>query len=102
MKETALNKVKSVNKDILDSIRKDRTKLAKMRQPCVIFLTFEYEEGFNRACDYNETVRIQEMRDEMKQYRRFLGRKFHVYQAPEPSDIIWENIDNDMKKRRIR
>lgn len=47
----------------------------------------ETEEGFNRALNYNETIKLHEF----SHYRTFLHQKIDVKVASEPTDIIWEN-----------
>ena len=48
--------------------------------PCVVFLTFEDEEGKNRALVYNENPQMT-----------FLGEELDINETAEPTDIIWEN-----------
>jgi len=45
------------------------------------------EEGYNRACLYNETIEM----DDFVKFKYFLGAEIEVEEAVEPSDIIWEN-----------
>jgi hypothetical protein len=55
-------------------------------------MTFESEEGYQRARAYNETVQ-----------KKFLGQNIELCQASEPTDIIWENrhfTPKDRSKKR--
>lgn len=57
--------------------------------PCSVFMTFENEEGVNRALNYDEAV---EASDELKDLKYWLGtHEIEIQSASEPSDIIWEN-----------
>ena len=51
-------------------------------------MTFETEEGFNRAARYNDTV---EMDERFHQYKTLLFQPLEIREASEPTDIIWEN-----------
>ena len=58
--------------------------------PCSIFMTWESEEGVNRALSYNATIDTE--REKYEDIRYFVGdHEIEVQQASEPSDIIWEN-----------
>ena len=51
-------------------------------------MTFENEEGYNRALKYNETVQMKEY----AHLKKWLDtHEILIEDAPEPSDIIWEN-----------
>lgn len=57
-------------------------------RPVSCFLTFENEEGLNRAKNYNETVQKD---DQFADIRKFCGVELGIEEASEPTDIIWEN-----------
>ena len=64
-------------------------------------MTFETEEGTQRAINYNKLV---EANSNLKDIELWLGRKLEFARASEPSDIIWENRDWtpwDRKKKSI-
>lgn len=68
-------------------------------RPVTAFLTFENEEGFNRAKNYNEAV----LNDEnFAEYRTLLGEQINIEEASEPTDIIWENRHFTSWDRLIR
>ena len=63
-------------------------KLESFNRPVTAFLTFENEEGLNRMKSYNDTVFAD---DQYEEYRILLGEELDYGDAPEPTDIIWEN-----------
>ena len=62
--------------------------LDSVQRPVTCFVTFENEEGKSRAEEYNDIV---EAFEEFEHYQHLLGEPLRFYQAPEPSDILWEN-----------
>jgi len=64
-------------------------KFEELTTPCSIFMTFENEEGYQRACKYEETVAEN---NQFEDIRLWCGNhEIDVQEASEPSDIIWEN-----------
>ena len=59
-----------------------------MTNPCYIFITFQNEEGAERAKQYNELIEDDNSLDDIKLW---LGKRLDFFRASEPSDIIWEN-----------
>ena len=51
-------------------------------------MTFEYEEGVNRANNYNN---VAAKLPEFSHYKKLLGEDIEILETPQPSDIIWEN-----------
>ena len=52
-------------------------------------MTFETEEGVNRALSYAEEV---EQNEEFKDMKYWIDtHEIEIQEASEPSDIIWEN-----------
>jgi len=53
--------------------------------PISAFITFETEEGFLRAINFSKKAELEQ--------RKFIAeaKEVEFNQAPEPSDIIWEN-----------
>lgn len=49
--------------------------------PVSCFITFETEEGFQRALTMNS----------IKSDVRILGEKVHIEEGTEPTNVIWEN-----------
>ncbi len=59
-----------------------------LNRPVTAFLSFESEEGLNRAKNYAEIVNSD---PRYAEWRLFLGQKIVIEEASEPTDIIWEN-----------
>ena len=61
-------------------------------------MTFENEEGYQRACKYEETVAEN---NQFEDIRLWCGNhEIDVQEASEPSDIIWENRQFTPLQRR--
>lgn len=56
--------------------------------PCAAYLTFEDEEAYNRALLMNKQV---ENGIYPQSFNYLLGERLYISEAPEPTDIIWEN-----------
>jgi len=68
---------------------KDRD-LEGLTTPCSAFITFQCEEGVNRARKYDQAV--EDNPRELSRYALWLDEfKLDIKNASEPSDIIWEN-----------
>lgn len=53
-------------------------------------MTFENEEGYQRACNYDKT--IEENPTDFGHFKYWIGdHEIEIQEASEPSDIIWEN-----------
>ena len=77
----------AVMDDKINKLKNDQ--LEELTTPCSAFMTFENEEGVNRALKYKETV---ENDDNFAELRTWLGdHKIEIEPASEPTDIIWEN-----------
>jgi hypothetical protein len=59
--------------------------------PVAVFVTFADEDGVNIAVDYNKIPQM-----------KLLGEDIEVTQAPEPTDIIWENRQYHPAERKLR
>lgn len=79
-------KLAEKNQQILEEIQSEPVKegepslLDQLQRPVSVFATFENEEGYQRACAYENYAQ-----------RAICGQKFELQEASEPSDIIWEN-----------
>jgi Cytosolic domain of 10TM putative phosphate transporter len=63
-----------------------------LRTPVSVFVTFESEEGYNRALAIKEhNLKID-----------WMGRPLLFDPAPEPTDIIWENRELTNSQRLVR
>ena len=57
--------------------------------PCSVFMTFDTEEGVNRALEMKNTIASNQ---EFRHLGIWLGvHEIEIKAASEPSDIIWEN-----------
>lgn len=73
------NKINKLKEDNVDMFTK----------PVSVFISFQCEEGVNRAVNFNETV---DSDPEFYKYKKWLGEyKLDIKKASEPTDIIWEN-----------
>lgn len=60
-------------------------------RPCSVFMTFETEEGYQRATQFNDVVENSTLA-EVQGQKMWLGdQEIDIQEASEPSDIIWEN-----------
>jgi hypothetical protein len=62
-----------------------------MQTPCSVVVTFETEEGVQRALAWNDVPTC-----------KFLGEDLDIQQASEPTDIIWENRQYEQWQRTVR
>ena len=61
----------------------------KLTTPCTVFMTFETEEGVERAMAFQKATDAD---PKLKHLQYFCGdHEIKIRKAPEPSDIIWEN-----------
>ena len=66
------------------------TNLEDFTTPCSIFMSFECEEGVNRALQFNKTVKANPA--EFADLNVWLDQfQVDIKRASEPTDIIWEN-----------
>ena len=91
-------KFHEVENNIRLALKWDDDFLNKMQTPCSVFATFQTEEGYQRALNYNETV----LMDDFKKYDTLLGEKIEIQPASEPTDIIWENRSFTPQQRNIK
>lgn len=64
------------------------------------FITFETQEGYERAC--NIKGKRNWKREVVSAEHRFLGDFVSFEEAPEPTNIIWENRDKTFKEQTKR
>jgi hypothetical protein len=65
--------------------------LDKCTRPCSVFMTFESEEGYQRARQFDEIVK-NSSEQRLHNLDKWLdGHTIEIQEASEPSDIIWEN-----------
>jgi hypothetical protein len=109
-----LEKLPAINAEI-DKLCK--TKKTELTRPVAAFITFQRQEGRDRAIKYfcdqkkerkqqeqNENPTEQELREReqvAKVDRVLLGEDIVVEQAPEPSEILWHNRHITDKQARL-
>lgn len=75
--------------------------IEELSKPVAAFITLETQEAFERAC--NLTGERNWKRQLISAKHTFLNDQFALAQAPEPTNIIWENRDltfNTQLKRK--
>lgn len=78
--------------------------LEDLMTPCAVFMTFENEEGVNRAVNFNQTIETDaDYEDLGKWFDGEYKHKIEIVKASEPSDIIWENrhITHGIRRQRM-
>ena len=74
IKNEAWAKLEKVNETINHEIKTSPDLLDKLQRPCSVFATFETEEGYNRALNYNEVLELEEY----KKYKYFMGSEIEL------------------------
>jgi len=62
--------------------------LQSLTKPVSAFITFETQDGYERACEFKGTKKCN---GEVIADREFDGAPLYFEEAPEPTNIIWEN-----------
>ena len=76
--------------------------LDKCTRPCSVFMTFESEEGYQRARQFDEIVK-NSSEQRLHNLDKWLdGHTIEIQEASEPSDIIWENRHIEPRTRTVR
>lgn len=78
-------KLPDIDKKINDLKTHDLQSLTK---PVAAFITFETQDGFERACEFKATHKCN---GEVVADREFDGAPLYFEDAPEPTNIIWEH-----------
>ena len=68
------DKVEQIEKEICDHLQ-DKDFLDKLQTPCTCVVTFENEEGYERANNYNYITKTEEEAHKFKKYEYFLNVK---------------------------
>lgn len=85
IKTLKFDQMRRLDSEIQDFKEKNFDSLTR---PVTAFITFENEEGLNRAIQYDEIVNAE---DRFAEWRTLYGCKLEFDDASEPTDIIWEN-----------
>jgi len=89
IKNEKWEKVEKISEEI-NVIKNDPEEFKKLTTPCSIFMTFETEEGYERALNL-ETAATEDTNIEHLKYWFSGKHQIEIQKASEPSDIIWEN-----------
>lgn len=98
IKDEKWDKVRKINDEIRQALKWDDDLLDKMQTPCSVFATFETEEGYQRALNYNQVIE----EEEFAHMRTLMDEYIEIQPASEPSDIIWENRNFTPEQRNIK
>ncbi|CEL91601.1 unnamed protein product [Vitrella brassicaformis CCMP3155] len=72
------------------------------REVCMAFVTFNREDDKENILDWYAWSRVWLLKYLQQEYLKFKGRRIRVEQAPEPSNILWQNLDFEKWKRAYR
>ena len=89
-------KIKEINKEIQHKLTWEKEELTR---PVAAFISFEKQEGYERALKLWPKPKKN---DPMNNSNTFLKEQIKIQAAPEPSNILWENIHviSKVKNRR--
>lgn len=93
-----LEKVVKIQTVIDDTIAREKISL---QEPCQAFITFTNQEGFERAMKYLSSDNGNK-ENRVSRKDPLLGCVPNVESAPEPSDIIWENLEVSEETRKSK
>jgi len=79
------DQVKQFNQELTDLVKKEKDKL---QTPVGAFVTLSDEQSYN-ALEARRSIRVE-------------GEKCRINRAPEPTNIIWQNIGYDSVRRRSK
>lgn len=91
IKNQQWNKVREIEAKINEL---KTNQLEKFNRPCSVFMSFENEEGVQRALKFQEVCESPETNPALKQLLYWFNDEnvtVEIQPASEPSDIIWEN-----------
>ena len=88
IQEEKWEKVDAVS-DEINELKKDPKEFEELTTPCSVFMSFESEEGYERAKGLDTAIKNDSSLEKLKYW---LGNHtIEIQEASEPSDIIWEN-----------
>ena len=75
--------------DEINKLKNDPKEFEELTTPCSVFMSFESEEGYERAKELDTAI---ENDPNLEHLKYWLGNHtIEIQEASEPSDIIWEN-----------
>lgn len=75
------------------------TELNSLTAPVSAFITFETQDGFERACEFKGTF---DWKGNLSAEHEFDGAPLYFDDAPEPTNIIWEHRQITYKEQMFR
>lgn len=91
------DKMVEIDQKIRDLRRNHQEKITR---PVAAFITFETQEAYERACNLKG---IKNWKNELVRSKvKLLGEPFAMQEAPEPTNIIWENRDKTVTQQLKR
>lgn len=73
--------------------------IQSLTKPVAAFITFETQDGFERACEFKHTISCQGV---ISADHEFDGEPLFFEDAPEPTNIIWEHRQITYKEQIFR
>jgi hypothetical protein len=73
--------------------------LQSLTKPVSAFITFETQDGFERACEFKGSFKCN---GEIIADHEFDGAPLYFEDAPEPTNIIWEHRENSYSTQTRR
>ena len=89
----------------INKLLKNEKKVAEFMKPCQAFIIFSNQEGFERCmqhCSTSKGLFGQIVYNESDYALTVMDEKLEVREAPEPTDIIWENLQNDYQTTKTK
>lgn len=90
------DKLEEINEQI-QKIKEEE--IANLVQPVAAFITFETQEGYERACNIKKQTKLFFFEEAT---REFMEEPLAFEEAPEPTNIIWENRHISGKNQFVR
>ena len=92
-----LDKIKEIDEKI-NAMKNQKSE--ELSRPVAAFITFESQEGYERACELKPKTNFK--REIIETKYKFLGEPLCFWEAPEPTNIIWENRDKTFSQQAQR
>lgn len=80
-------------------MKNNESELDGLTKPVTAFITFETQEGYERACEMKGDYKCN---GEVTSNYEFDGHPLYFEEAPEPTNIIWEHRETTYKTQMIR
>mmetsp|Transcript_1966 Transcript_1966/g.4602 ORF Transcript_1966/g.4602 Transcript_1966/m.4602 type:complete len:1016 (+) Transcript_1966:78-3125(+) len=91
------------SQNIQKTLTNESERIDEEREVCFAFITFNYQSQQERVLHlYRKSMNAAYRYCRQHQYLRFQGRALKVFRAPEPSTLLWENVDFSHAARFFR